>query len=294
MLNMTSASAESRERFVLGHALADDGLVVLSFTSPEFLHEVQGLLDSEIYTEATKSTFLPYSLVIINHTGNYIWGFTVIYTYPDQLSPSGRPITHQIFPSAKSNIRNDMLAPGGKYLITPLSGFISSRRPDGRRSAVPDMNYKDIINKWDQTNLERGALRIKASIDCVICEDGMLIGPDTAEKLSIVNNKIVALRQLAHQLEGITHGKMANRLKTLKQVSEKQSNNSQVKFEVQSAIEFLQFHMSNNTQEAVVERIKLLGRWVTSKDGLVHRNESSPSRTSLAPLLPGPPNTGPA
>src|SRR5947209_4736717 len=74
--------------------VAGEGLRVVAPGTPEFMPEVRRLLDPIARQKA--APFLPKSIVIVNDTGKYVWGFTVIYTFPNQLAPSGKPWRHII------------------------------------------------------------------------------------------------------------------------------------------------------------------------------------------------------
>ncbi|HEY3458424.1 MAG TPA: hypothetical protein VGK64_27835 [Bryobacteraceae bacterium] len=55
----------------INNAVNDEGLTVIDAASPSFMAEVQQFLDAEALEKA--ASFLPYSLIIVNNTGRYVW-----------------------------------------------------------------------------------------------------------------------------------------------------------------------------------------------------------------------------
>jgi hypothetical protein len=64
-----------------------EGLTVLTSRSPGFDSELRALLAPDALQKASK--FLSKSLILVNNTGRYIWGFTIVYTYPSRIADSG-------------------------------------------------------------------------------------------------------------------------------------------------------------------------------------------------------------
>ncbi|MBV9763108.1 MAG: hypothetical protein JO340_21275 [Acidobacteriaceae bacterium] len=150
---------------------------MVSFDDPTFDAEVRQLLTPDALDKA--KDFLPKSAVLINSTGQYIWGFTVIYTYPDRIAPAGTPWRHIISPKSGVADRARMLAPGARYLITPVSDFLASRDPSGKKSLQPflDEGLDRIIDLFKREQLTD---RLQLSVDAVIFDTGIVIGPDSA------------------------------------------------------------------------------------------------------------------
>jgi hypothetical protein len=190
----------SDKRMPVNHPLRDSGFLVIDASSPSFIAEVAKFLDPDIITKAT--SFLPYSLVIVNNTGRYVWGFTVIYTLPDVIAPAGKPWRFITSPSAKSSDRNRMMCPGCSYLITPVSDFHGAIDAAGTRRLQPfvDEGMERIIQLFEAEYLNK---RFEASIDSVIYEDGTLAGPDAAGNMSLINSRIRADSDLLAALQGL-------------------------------------------------------------------------------------------
>jgi hypothetical protein len=192
----------TEKQIVVTSQLNDAGLTAVDATSPSFMTEVQKLIDSNIVRQA--SSVLPYSLIIKNDTGRYVWGFTVLYTFPDSISPSGNPHHMVISPSPGGPaVQSGLLAPGSTYLITPVSGLIaSSGDAAGNRKVVPHRSGEDLGSAIRQFNSSHGSGRgrIEVSVDAVVFEDGTLVGPDEGKLMSRVNSKIRGQKDLADAL----------------------------------------------------------------------------------------------
>lgn len=116
----------------ISNPLEAEGLKVIAFGSPEFRPTLEAMIDGELAARA--EPFFQYSVILVNLTGRYIWGFTAIYTYPDKIAPSGNPWRHQINPSPGGvGSRAQYLGPGAKYLLTPVSNFLAEVNADGSR-----------------------------------------------------------------------------------------------------------------------------------------------------------------
>ncbi len=185
--------------FVLKHPLRSEGLTVIDASSPEFMPAVGKFVDADLIVKS--SSFLPYSLVIINNTGRYIWGFTIIYSYPDKIAPAGKPWRNVITPSSRVTDRKRMLEPGASMLITPIADFIGSldARGNPKLRVWWDEGLDRILKVWaDDSNG-----RIEAAVDSVIYEDGTLAGPDTADKMGELNARIRADSDLFASVSGL-------------------------------------------------------------------------------------------
>jgi hypothetical protein len=185
----------------IANPLKDDGLVVLDAASPEFMLEVQKLLSPGAVIKA--SSFLPQSLVIVNNTQQFIWGFTAVYRYPDWISPAGTPWKHRISPSNGGPAdRSRMLAPGARFLVTPVSDFLASSDLNGDVVVQPylDEGMDHMIAQFRKQHPNPNE-RIEVAIDSVIFEDGSLGGPDTEGMMEKVNQRIKAEKDLAKSLQ---------------------------------------------------------------------------------------------
>jgi hypothetical protein len=188
----------------ISNPLESEGLRVIAFDSPEFRPALETMIDADLVAKA--EPFLQYSVVLVNMTGRYIWGFTAIYTYPDKIAPSGKPSRHQINPSAGGvGSREQYLAPGASYLLTPVSNFLAEVDADGRRRLRPSW-YDGIeqVMKIQSGIGDRLMRRVELSIDSLIYEDGLLIGPDRAGRMDEINQRILRDKRFADSFRGIT------------------------------------------------------------------------------------------
>jgi hypothetical protein len=96
----------------LRNPLATHGISVIEPTSPEFTTEAQKFLAPSVFAKV--AAYLSAGAILINNTVQYIWGFTVIYSYPNWYSASGRPHSIWLNPSAgiPSLPKSRMLPPG--------------------------------------------------------------------------------------------------------------------------------------------------------------------------------------
>jgi hypothetical protein len=188
----------------VANPLQDAGLVVLDAASPGFMAEVQKLLSPEAVNKA--SSFLPQSLVIVNNTQQFVWGFTAVYRYPDWISPAGTPWKHRISPSGGGPAdRSRMLAPGARFLVTPVSDFLASSDVNNHVVVQPylDEGMDRMIAQFKRQHPNPNE-RVDVTIDSVIFEDGSLSGPDTEGMMEKVNERIRAEKDLAKSLQPLS------------------------------------------------------------------------------------------
>jgi hypothetical protein len=207
----TANTTSEKLQMHLENTLDQAGIVVIDSTSPEFAAEIERLLVPEAVEKA--KAFLPYSAVVVNRTNQYIWGFTLVYKYPNWISPSGTPWKHRINPSAAGPAtRNQMLAPGSSFLITPVSSFLASRDSGGKRILQPllDEGMDRTIQLFLAQNNKTD--RIELSVDSVIFEDGTLIGPDREGAMVQINERIRAENDLYASIENLAGTPLRERL----------------------------------------------------------------------------------
>lgn len=181
--------AMAGERFSMKNPLHGEGMTVVDHTSPEFIAGVRKFMDADI--ESKSSSFLPYSIILINNTGKYVWGFTVVYSYPDKIAPAGTPWRYITSPSSRSTDRREMLEPGASMLITPISDVLGSLDAHGSKKLrmVWDEGLDRVLKVWDS---DWSSGRIEVSVDSVIYEDGTLVGPDGSDRMGQLNARIRA------------------------------------------------------------------------------------------------------
>jgi hypothetical protein len=201
LLSCKSFAADRPMKIV--NPLHETGLVVLDSLSPEFGTEVQKLLTPEAL--AKTSSFLSESVVIVNNTNQYVWGFTVVYRYPDWISPAGNAWKHRISPSGGGPAdRSRMLAPGARFLITPVSDFLASSDASGNATLQPylDEGMDRMIAQFKAQHPNPGE-RVELTIDSIIFENGLLTGPDAEGMLEKVNERIRAEKDLGASLQNL-------------------------------------------------------------------------------------------
>jgi|ERR1700692_1932611 len=196
-------SSASAPKMKISNPLEAEGLKVIAYDSPEFRPAVEEMIDADLIAKA--EPFLQYSVVLVNTTGRYIWGFTAIYAYPDKIAPSGSPWRLQINPSPGGvGRRAQCFAPGAKYLLTPVSDFVAQVEVSGHRRLQP--SWYDGIEQVMQSQTGIGdplRKRVELSIDSLIYEDGILVGPDQADRTDEINRQIARKKRFADSFAGL-------------------------------------------------------------------------------------------
>lgn len=198
---LVGSNAVCAERqVVLTNPVSGEGLRVIDSRSPSFSSEITKFLSSGAQTKA--ASFLPWSFIVINDTGRYVWGFTFIYVFPDNIAPAGTPREICISPSPGGPApREFLLSPGSKYSITPVMGFDAATDSNGIRVEPILDDQTDRIIQAFQSQHPNIKERVEASVDSVIYEDGTIVGPDTAGTQARVNDMIQADQDLVTALE---------------------------------------------------------------------------------------------
>ena len=199
VLALASSLSASEQQMIVRNSLSSNGVNVIGWNSPDFDPLVKKLLSADAWAKV--SDILPYSVIVANNTGKYIWGFTVVYSFPDKISPSGKPWTHRISPSTGGSAeRSRMLEPGATFLITPVSDFLASADSKGMPVLQPlvDDGLDRMIADF-QSRHQQGE-RITLDVDSVIFEDGTLEGPDSEQMLLRVNDRIRAERDVTAEM----------------------------------------------------------------------------------------------
>jgi hypothetical protein len=209
---LPGSNADTAAKMRISNPLEAEGLRTIAFDSAEFLPTLETMIDADMIARA--EPFLQYSVILVNATGRYIWGFTAVYTYPDKIAPSGSPWRHQINPSVGGvGNRAQYLAPGARYLLTPVSNFLAEVDADGRRGIRP--SWYDGIEQVMKSQSGIGdplRRRVELSIDSLIYEDGILVGPDRADRLDEVNRRILREKRFADSLTGLAGSALRDRL----------------------------------------------------------------------------------
>lgn len=95
-----------------------------------------------------------------------------------------------------------MLAPGARFLITPVSDFLASTDASGNAIVQPylDEGLDRMIAQFKRQHPNPNE-RVDVTIDSVIFEDGSLGGPDTEGMMEKVNERIRAEKDLAKSVQ---------------------------------------------------------------------------------------------
>jgi hypothetical protein len=201
LLNGAATLAVDKSAPPVTNNLAADGLTVTNASSHQFEALLSQFLDPDQIAKG--ANFLSQALIITNNTGKFIWSFTIVYEYPDKLSASGTPWRYIVSPTASSPAnRKIMLGPGASYLVTPVSDFLASRNADGRRTLQPhlDEGLDRMIALYES---QFGSERVTVSVDSVIYEDGTLSGLDSVGRMTQLNSRIEAEKDLAVETKGL-------------------------------------------------------------------------------------------
>ena len=97
-----------------------------------------------------------------------------------------------------------MLAPGARFLITPVSDFLASSTAKGDRILQPllDEGMDRMIGQFKAQH-PNSSERVEAVIDSVIFEDGSIGGPDSEGMMEKINERIRAEKDLATSLNNL-------------------------------------------------------------------------------------------
>lgn len=249
ILGLAVVGAENRD-MVVTNPLEAEGVTVLDARSRSFHAAIERLVDSDIAAKA--ASVLPYSVVIGNQTGKFIWGFTATYTFPDSIAPSGRPWRHMFSFGGRGVDHNRMLAPGASYLVTPISEFSAATDAGGVRTRpvliTPDVEQR--IATWNKRSQNE---RVQVTVDSVIYEDGTIVGPDEANMMEKLNSRIRAQQEVVELMQS---GKgVAQIRQDLLLISASHSRGEYGKYKARLAETILQ-SMDHN-ESAVIELWKL-------------------------------------
>ena len=228
-----------------------EGLEIVDADSPGFSQEIRRLLTPD--AQRTASPFLPYSFVILNNTGRYIWGFTVVYTFPDWISGSGAPWRFEFSHTARGSDRRYMLAPGDRFLMTPISSFVASCDANGKRSKQPLLD--EGLDRIIRVYLPRLNQHTEAAIDSVIFEDGLLVGPDSIGRLQSVIDRSRANSDLASAIRDLRGDELRKELVVLSTASGSNDPYTDQKGDVASALLRMLDQQGESTVLQVLQRI---------------------------------------
>ncbi len=193
------------QAFTVVNPLASSGFRLIRSDSAEFATELDRLVDAN--TIKTLRPVLPLSVIVVNDTGRYIWGFGIIYTYPDALAATGQSKQYRLNPATGLSAGRDrMFAPGDHFLITPARHLFASRRADGTAQSRPrlDRHVMESLEAYKQEH-SKPTERIQLQVDSIIFEDGEIVGPDSQQREKRINELIRAETSLLASISGL-HG----------------------------------------------------------------------------------------
>jgi len=180
--------------------VAEEGISVILPLSPAFNKRLADLLDNSAIQKI--APLVPRTLIVVNDSGRYLAGLTVIFTYPERIAPAGTPWRYITNRTAHYADHKAMIAPGDALLFTPLPGFSASFRPPAARLQRPPLDERMDGDLQRYLGAE-GQSSIEATIDSIIFDDGTLVGPDSANRLESLNNKFRANDEILRAVEGL-------------------------------------------------------------------------------------------
>lgn len=191
------------KQVALEHPLRAEGLRVIQAGDPQFHSEVAQLLDKEVALEV--APLLKQGIVVCNDTGRYIWGFTVIYTYPGRRTANGLPLQHQLNVSpGGATDRSHLLGPGGCYLVTPVASIVAARTAHGARTLEisKQLDLGSTMAAFAADDASRGS-QVSVAIDSIIYEDGRIVGPDLAGQQRRINEVVESESAFLSEINGL-------------------------------------------------------------------------------------------
>ena len=247
--------------------LSNRGFSVIRYTDPAFDGEVHKLLSPVALLKA--KDFLPLSAVVVNNTGQYIWGFTLIYTYLDRIAPVGTPWRHVISPKSGVSEHSRMLGPGCAYLITPVSDFLASRDASGNKSLQPylDEGLDRIIELFNKTSSQA---RLQLSVDSIIFDDGLLVGPDAGKQEERINQESQADKELLASIDGLTGDALRKELLAYSRLDMTNPDNRYRRTQAEFFLKILKVRGESGLQTAVQSRRmqqRFIGSDVVTREG---------------------------
>ena len=187
-----------------------EGIAIIAPTDEAFSPLLDHMLAPNVRQEITP--ILPDCLIVRNDSGQYIWGFTVIYGYPDQVTPNGKIWRRQINVSPGGAVGRDrMLAPGAYYLVTPVPGIAASASSTGVAILQPsyNLNVPALVASATTQSTQLGS-RLNIAVDSVVFESGLIAGPDEGGQ----RIRLQAMMQAEKDVVNATTNQSGNGLKS--------------------------------------------------------------------------------
>jgi hypothetical protein len=174
--------------------------------------------------------------------------------------------------------RRLMIAPGARYLITPVSGLEIHKTPEGRIISSPAVN-PDLMRSLRHWESQQADKRVEISIDSVIFEDGLLVGPDSADRLTVLNRSILARKGLAAELARLPDSRTLRR--RLRELHDKPAPNDPlsvegyVDFDIKHQVEAMSNKMDAGDEHFVRQHLAEVSKakFFNNQDGLVWRKQ---------------------
>jgi hypothetical protein len=191
--------AEGNRQMRVTNPVAAEGISIILPSALTFNKRLTDLLDDSAIQKL--GPLMPRTLIVVNDSGRYLAGLTVIFTYPERIAPAGTPWKYITNRTAHRADHKAMIAPGDVLLFTPLPGFYASFRPPANRLRQPllDESIDRDLRRYEDAE---GQSRIEAAIDSIIFDDGTLVGPDSANRLESLNNKFRANDEILGAVDG--------------------------------------------------------------------------------------------
>jgi|SRR5581483_1598533 len=264
------SAMQTNNKISIDNPVAGVGLTLIDARAPNFRDEVSKFLDSDVMTKA--SPFLPSSLVVVNGTERHIYGFTVIYTYPNRRAAAGTPWQYRVSPTAgRPDDQRTMIGPGGRYLITPVAGFQASRDVGGRRTLLPyvDEGMERMINLYAANDANEP---VTVLVDSVIFDDGTIVGPDTADRMGKVNAQMRAEKDLVAGVNGL-HGEALR--KQLVTYSEARSTEREYSNRQNIMAGYFLNVLKSRGESAALQAVSDLSsvRWFANNEGVTRKGQ---------------------
>jgi len=196
-----------RGRVTVTNPLEDRGIAMYTVADPDFTTQVRSFIDSSEMLNKLQP-YMDRSVIVVNNTGQYLWGMSIVYEYTGEYTASGKPWRWFVTPEAIGPERRWMMAPAASFLILPQANFFWHKRSDGTIATAPAVEIVTDANLW--ANLKEGMdywwqKPVVISVDSIIYEDRTVVGPDVLERMQKLNEAVERDKKLEEQLKSM-HG----------------------------------------------------------------------------------------
>ena len=142
-------------------------------------------------------SLLPYTVIVKNESQRAVAAITLIWSYKNK---QGRPITNTTVHFTLAADHRQMLRVGDMWILTPVHA-VNQAVQTGRFSMIAMADPR-----LQQTLLTDFAAQadIGISLDCLVFEDGELIGPDRALTAAYLNGKLRARKEIDEAVRNLS------------------------------------------------------------------------------------------